>query len=156
MPWVFNGWVSRLENAVSSNRTSACRFLARLSMSCSAFQPVDPPSRSVCGEVPARDIGARHRKTDQAKNQAGRFKRRLRLLSPKIIKVEPVVGRQAAVAFQAVGVALGPLLNLRVSMLSVDRHLVGEQLEMHFVAIASAIQPEKQHHRRLYDARNPH
>ena len=107
MPWVFTGWVSRFENAVSSNRTSDGRFLARLSMSCSTFQSVDPAS-SDRGDVWATDIGAGLGKNNQMRNRTGSLNDHLPLFFPKVIKVEPVVGRQAAVVFQAVCVALSP------------------------------------------------
>ena len=83
------------------------------------------------------------------RNRAGSLNDQLPLLFPKVIKVEPIVGRQAAVVFQAVGVALGPLLNLLVSMPSVDRDLLGEQLEMDLVAIASSVEPEEENDRHL-------
>ena len=126
MPRVFTGWVSRLENAVSSNRTSACRFLAKLPMSCSTFQPGDAAVPSDWGGGCARDIGARPGKNNQMRSSAGTLNGELSLLFPKVIKIEPVIGRQAAVIFQAVGVALGPLLNFLVSMLPVDRDLFCE------------------------------
>src|SRR3989442_8999820 len=143
MPLVFNGSVSRWENAVSSNRASACRFFARPSMSCSTFQLVDPPSRSVCGDVSAEDFAAGPSKKAQMRNTLGSLNHRLLLFCPKIIEVEPVVGCQATVVFQAIGVALGPLLNLLVSMLSIDRDLLGEQLEMLLVTIPSTVEPEE-------------
>jgi hypothetical protein len=83
------------------------------------------------------------------RNRAGSLNGRLSLLFPKVIKIEPVVGRQAAVMFQAVGVALGPLLNLLVSMLPVDRDLFGEQLELDLVTIASAVESEEENDRHL-------
>src|SRR5680860_742710 len=116
-------------------------------MSCSTFQPVDPASRSDCGDVWAPDIDAGHRKNDPIRTKAGSLNDTLPLFFPKIIKVEPIVGRQTAVVFQSVGVTLGPLLNLHVSMPSVDRHLIGEQFEMNLVAIPSAVKPEEEHDR---------
>src|SRR4029077_15204757 len=149
MPRVFTGWVSRLENAVSSNRTSACRFLARLPMSCSTFQPGDSVARSDWGDGCARDIGARPGKNNQMRSRAGSLNGQLSLLFPKVIKIEPVVGRQAAVMFQAVGVALGPLLNFLVSILPADRDLFGEQLELYLVAVAAAVEAEEENARHL-------
>src|SRR5580765_2044145 len=149
MPRVFNGWVSRFEKAVSSNRTSGRRFLARLPMSCSTFQPGDSAARSDWGDGCARHIGARPGKNNQMRSRAGSLNGQLSLFFPKVIKVEPVVGRQAAVMFQAVGVALGPLLDLLLSMLPVDRDLIGKQLEMNLVAVASAVEPEEENDRYL-------
>ena len=83
------------------------------------------------------------------RNRADSLNGQLLVLFPKVIKIEPIVGRQAAVMFQAVGVALGPLLNLLVSMLPVDRDLLGEQLEMDLVAVASTVKPEKEDDRHL-------
>src|ERR1041384_7623939 len=143
MPLVFNGWMRRFENAVSSNRTSACRFLARLPMSCSTFQPGDSVARSDWCDDCARDIGAGSGKNNQMRNRAGSLNGDLSLFFPKVIKVEPVVGRQA------VGVALGPLLNFLVSMLPVDRDLFCEQLELDLVAVAAAVEAEEENDRHL-------
>src|SRR4026207_968208 len=149
MPRVFNGWVSRFEKAVSSNRTSACRPLARLPMSCSTVQPGTSAARSDWGDDCARDIGARSGKNNQMRSSAGSLNGQLSVLFPKVIKIEPVVGRQAAVMFQAVGVALGPLLNFLVSMLPVDRDLFCEQLELNLVAVASTVEAEEENDRHL-------
>jgi hypothetical protein len=118
-------------------------------MSCSIFQPGDAAAPSNWGGGCARDVGARSGKNNQMRSRAGSLNGELSVLFPKVIKVEPVIGRQAAVMFQAVGVALGPLLNLLLSMLPVDRELLGEQLEMNLVTIASAVEPEEENNRHL-------
>jgi hypothetical protein len=103
-----------------------CRFLAKLPMSCSTFRSGDAAPRSVWDGGCARDIGARPGKNNQMRSRAGSPNGELLLLFPKVIKIEPVVGRQAAVIFETVGVVLGPLLNLLVSLLPVDRDLFCE------------------------------
>src|SRR6185436_11578523 len=118
-------------------------------MSCSIFQPGDSASCSDWSDGWARDIGAGPGKNNQMRNRAGNLNGQLSLLFPKVIKIEPVVGRQTAVMFQAVGVPLGPLLNLLVSMLPVDRDLFCEQLEMNLVAVPSAVEPEEENDRHL-------
>ena len=118
-------------------------------MSCSTFQPGDSASRSDWGDGWARDIGAGPDSHKQMMNSAHSPNEQLPVLFPKIIKVEPVVDRQVAIKLQSVCVALGPLLNLLVSMLSVDRDLFGEQLELDLVTIASAVEPEEENDRHL-------
>src|SRR3979409_2039577 len=103
VPWVFTGWMRRSEKAVSSNPAAACPFLARLTRSCSKFQPVNRASRSDWTAAWTDEKGVGPRQHTQMRNRAGSLNHWLLLFFPKVIKMEPDVGCQAAVVSQAVG-----------------------------------------------------
>ena len=82
-------------------------------------------------------------------NRASRPNSQLSEFFPKVIKIEPVVGRQTAVVFQAVGIQLCPLLNLLVSMPPVNLERFSKQFKMDIVAVAAAIKPKEENDRHL-------
>jgi hypothetical protein len=67
----------------------------------------------------------------------------LQISIPERIKVKPIVRRQSGIMFQAIDVALRPMLDVFRAMLPIQNDFVGEFFEENFIVIASTINPEK-------------
>src|SRR3990172_12978585 len=103
---------------------------------------------------PASAATAADGQTPAANSNSTVHTRRANGLPPEIIEVEPVAGSEAAVMFQALGIAPHQALDPRIALPPVDLRQVREPLDMDLIPVAAAVEPEHQRHRPLQHGRN--
>src|SRR3970282_2599728 len=91
---------------------------------------------------PASAATAADGQTPAANSNSTVHTRRANGLPPKIIEVEPVVGSEAAVMFQAPGIAPDQVLDLWSALPAIDLRRVREPLDIDLIPVAAAGEPE--------------